>query len=112
MALSRKKTLIEAAEIVPPISDQAFSFVPSDGAEVFIDRFEGAFSGGYRGAITCVWDFGGVDEKIVDVSNSNIKKLIGVGDGVKKVALMFTNNDDVDDLYFSGSLIITEQTAV
>lgn len=101
-------TVIEEAEVVTFGQEQAYTMIPDDGAEVVIEMFRGSFSGGEKAAICCVWDYGEAGETIVDVVNSGIKKLVATGDGVKKLGLLFTNNEAVNSVAFAATVVVAE----
>lgn len=112
MILSREKTLIEAAEVVSAGSDLAFSIIPDLGVKVYISHFHGSHSSSENATISAVWRYGELDEQIIDVANTGVKKLVATGDGESKIALVFSNTEVSDDLAFSGSMLVTEETNV
>ena len=104
----RVKSSLQLAKLVAPSTDVAVTIVPDDGAEVYLDSFDGAATGNERATSYIAWDYGTPSEEIVAVATIKNKKLIGTGDGVKKVALILSNLEPVDSVAISAEAIILE----
>lgn len=101
-------TLIEKSIVLGPSSEQGFSFVPDLNAEVVIELFRGNYTVSQNAAICCVWDFGEAGEVMVDMVNSGIKNKVATGDGVKKFALIFVNNESVNNVAYAATVVVAE----
>ena len=104
----KTRTVIEKALVLAADTDQAYTMIPSDGAEVVIDKLMSSHTQSKDCAICAMWDYGEAGETLVEVANRGIKHLVGTGDGVKKLALLFSNNESVDSVPMDGIMIISE----
>ena len=105
---NREKTALHLAQEVSADTDAAVSMVPSDGAAVYLDKFVGSFTANKTATICVIWDYGGT-EVVIDLSAvNNMKQPVGTGDGVKKVALVLSNNEAVDTIAISGTAVVLE----
>jgi len=92
-------------KIVPPLEEHSEEQIPADGKEWVIESVKGVAPNSSEGWVALVWDYEGENEEILfltyESGGDRINEVI-VGDGVKKLALVF-HNESGTDLAMGGS---------
>ena len=105
--------VLELAEELAPSTDVAITVIPVDGAEVRLVEFEGNAAFSKDSLVSLVWDYGPSEVIMKSTKgsiDSKLYKILGTGDGIKKVGLILQNADPVNTLILSGSAMLRLKT--
>ena len=104
---------LKVSEEITASSDVADTYTPASGKTVYLLEFFGDAAFSQNSVVDVLWDYGGGSEEIIwstkgSIRDKGLKELIGVGDGVKKVALSCSNGETGNIIMFGKALLGVE----
>lgn len=104
--MAKEKTLLTIAKTVAADTEEAVSITPANGKTVIVKTLMSSVSNGKDAVVCLMWDYGGAGETLIVSAKMDKAKVIGTGDGTKKVALVLSNRETTDSVVMSGESLI------
>lgn len=103
---------MHVAESVDADTELSSHIIPDDGTKVILKRFESNLPPLKDTNVCVIWDYGGSGETIIATQNILSGVVVGTGDGIKKLALLLSNNELGESVVIGADCLIEELTNV